>query len=108
MSLNITLLTRALAENNNSSDIQRLFKAAGEINDDPRGAFKLIPHKRGLVVVPYKETQYEVRMGMHWFNDEDDQDEIADVVLYWDTTIDQLTSAQCCGVSFTHEEWKNR
>lgn len=109
--LNITLLTRAIAAANNSVDLQQLFEAAGEINEDPAGAFKLIPHKQGLIVEPHKSKNnvYEIYMGMHWLNEEEGgQPEIADVVLFWNTDINELTSAQCCGVSFTHEEWENR
>lgn len=109
--LNITKLTHAIAENNNSTALQELFEAAGEINEDPAGAFKLIPHKDGLQVQPHKskESVYEIYMGMHWLNEEEDgQPEIADVVLFWNSDINELTSAQCCGVSFTHEEWENR
>ncbi|MFY0656405.1 MAG: hypothetical protein JXR12_06615 [Neptunomonas phycophila] len=106
--LNITKLVHAIAESNVGYKIQQLFKAGGEINEDPHDIFKLITPPNGLEIYPHAKdaTLYNVFIGLRWINDEEDgQLEIADIVLTYDTTINELTSAGCCGMSYVESEW---
>ena len=105
--LNITLLTRALAEANNSQSLRTLFEAGGEINEDLDDTFAIVPRPTGLEVKPKSNgTEYEVMVGLNWLNNEDGRHEIADIGIIWNAETNQLTSAYCWGYSHTQEEWK--
>ena len=100
--INITKLTHSIANSNTSLELQKLYSAGGEINEDPCGVFKLQPHEEGLLVKTKSPTECFVYMGMFWTNYEDVDDgilEIADVELVYNTVTNTLTSMQSCGTS---------
>ena len=108
-SLNITKLVHAIAQiKEDSAEIQALFLAGGEINEDPHNAFALLTPPSGLQVRPKvnSDSIYQAFVGLTWINpEEDDRLEIADIVVEFDAETNMLTSAGCCGVSFTQDEW---
>ena len=108
-SLNITKLVHAIAAiKANTAEIQALFLASGEINEDPHEAFTFITPPSGLHIKPKgnSESVYQAFLGLTWINpEEDDRLEIADIVVEFDAETNMLTSAGCCGVSFSSTEW---
>ena len=110
MNINITKLKKSITTfNENPVDIQKLFKAAGEINEDHDGVFKLMIRPSGLVINPTTDNSVvKIYCGLRWVNYEDDSNgvmEIADIVLFYETETNMLTAAACCGRSYTPDEW---
>lgn len=110
--INITKLLQAMMNiQADSAEIQALFLAAGEINEDPDGAFKLMTPESGLKIEQKDNSTVEIYCGLRWINYEDDfngETEIADIVLTYDAENNLLTKAATCGVSFSEAEWAER